>query len=369
MSSYISGIDIQRYRGITSLKLDKLQRINILTGDNNSGKTSVLEVLSILKNPGSFNSWLDVSRGDGAISGLSVYERMNDLFNVNFEGKQVKYNIAFEDEQMELELNGFDSVVEMPEKEYYSRIGVLGLIADEYEAENAAGRLMIVPKTELVLKINHKKVGEWGIYEGQWRTLLPAKKVDNCYLRKVVHVSPFSHVSGNIYLKEILNNPDLYEEMLEVLKAFDPGILSINYDNAETPRSGGYYKILSKENNKALPLNMYGDGMKKAILLMSAVVKAKDGILLLDEFETAIHTSAMDQIFSWILKTCMRLNIQVFLTSHSKEAIEKVLNCSDDLQSNMAIYTLYRDGEGCSVRRMMASDAILLKNEMGLELR
>ena len=32
--------------------------------------------------------------------------------------------------------------------------------------------------------------------------------------------------------------------------------------------------------------------MKKAILLMSAVIAAKDGILLLDEFETAIHTSA-----------------------------------------------------------------------------
>lgn len=369
MSNYISGIDIQRYRGITSLKLDKLQRINILTGDNNSGKTSVLEVLSILKNPAQFSSWLDVSRGDGAISGLSVYERMNDLFNVNFERKQVKYSIEFEDEQMEIELNGFDSIVEMPEKEYYSKIGVFRVYEDEEENGTSAERLTVVPKTELELKVNHQKMGKWSVYEGQWRTFLSARKGNNGYARKVVHVSPFSHVSGNIYLKEILNNPDLYEEMLEVLKAFDPGILSINYDNAETPRSGGYYKILSKENNKALPLNMYGDGMKKAILLMSAVVKAKDGILLLDEFETAIHTSAMDQIFSWILKTCMRLNIQVFLTSHSKEAIEKVLNCSDDLQSNMAIYTLYRDGEGCSVRRMMASDAILLKNEMGLELR
>lgn len=39
-----------------------------------------------------------------------------------------------------------------------------------------------------------------------------------------------------------------------------------------------------------MPMAMEG---KKAILLISAVVSAKNGILLLDEFETAIHTSAM----------------------------------------------------------------------------
>ena len=80
------------------------------------------------------------------------------------------------------------------------------------------------------------------------------------------------------------------------------------------------YKILSKSNKKALPLNVYGDGMKKAILLMSAVIAAKDGILLLDEFETAIHTSAMNKTFKWIIESCKKLNVQVFMTSHSKEA-------------------------------------------------
>ena len=58
--------------------------------------------------------------------------------------------------------------------------------------------------------------------------------------------------------------------------------------------------------------------MKKAILLISAVVNAKNGILLLDEFETAIHTTAMNKVFSRILKSCLKLNVQLFLTSHSK---------------------------------------------------
>ena len=48
--------------------------------------------------------------------------------------------------------------------------------------------------------------------------------------------------------------------------------------------------ILSKRHKSALPLNVYGDGMKKAILMLSAVIKSKGGILLLDEFFLHIST-------------------------------------------------------------------------------
>ena len=40
---------------------------------------------------------------------------------------------------------------------------------------------------------------------------------------------------------------------------------------------------------------------------MSAVIAAKDGILLLDEFETAIHTSAMNKTFKWIIESCKKI--------------------------------------------------------------
>ena len=42
MGVYISELDIETYRGIKKLKMENLAPINIITGDNNSGKTSVL---------------------------------------------------------------------------------------------------------------------------------------------------------------------------------------------------------------------------------------------------------------------------------------------------------------------------------------
>ena len=40
----ISAIEIDSFRGIKNFKLENLFQINILTGGNNCGKTSILEV-------------------------------------------------------------------------------------------------------------------------------------------------------------------------------------------------------------------------------------------------------------------------------------------------------------------------------------
>ena len=49
--------------------------------------------------------------------------------------------------------------------------------------------------------------------------------------------------------------------MIEILKEFDRGIISIN---ASREGRSVIYKILSQSGS--IPLNVYGDGMKKAIL-------------------------------------------------------------------------------------------------------
>lgn len=227
--------------------------------------------------------------------------------------------------------------------------------------------MLTVPKLNLELKINGEKIGGGSVYEGGRINGLTGKVIKE-YEKNIIYISPVRHAEGSLYLSEILNDPELYEEMLDVLKEYDENIISINYAKKDSGM-GGEYKILSKSHKKALPLNVYGDGMKKAALLMSAVVKAKDGILLLDEFETAIHTSAMERTFRWILETCKKLNVQLFLMSHSKEAINKVLKCARHLRDDIAVYTLYKDSENTSVRRLSAKKAIEAQDDMGLELR
>ena len=51
MEHHISDINIKSFRGIKNLELKNVNQINILTGDNNNGKTSILEVIQSYQNP------------------------------------------------------------------------------------------------------------------------------------------------------------------------------------------------------------------------------------------------------------------------------------------------------------------------------
>jgi AAA15 family ATPase/GTPase len=64
------------------LKLEGLGRINLLVGNNNSGKTSVLEALSIFCDSLNWRRWSNVAsaREVGGIYSLSQSERLAWLF-------------------------------------------------------------------------------------------------------------------------------------------------------------------------------------------------------------------------------------------------------------------------------------------------
>lgn len=365
--NHINEIKITAFRGICDLELSDLSQINIIAGDNNCGKTSILEAIDCFEQPENMGKWSSLTRRintPARYNDMTLYEGISDLFNINSENKSVQCMLKTEKEAYTLVAKASESIEEMTEKTYAKKIGLKYLNENSEELEQETRE---VAKMKFEVSLNGEIILNEDIYEGQ-RNALNSRVTISDDSGKIVYISPFRHVTGSVFLNDILNSPELYEEMLSVLKEYDNDIISINYDN-ESGYIRGTYKILSKAHKKALPLNVYGDGMKKAILLMSAVVKAKNGILLLDEFETAIHTSAMENTFKWILKTCKKLNVQVFMTSHSIEAISKVLKCCPDMEKDIRMITLADTKNGIKARNVNGSKAIKLMDVYGLELR
>jgi len=366
----IQKIIINSFRGINSLELNNLSQINIITGDNNCGKTSVLEVLESFRQPDDIVMWNSLTRRAAltpARFGMSIFEGICDLFNVNLDEKKLEYVLETENDVLRLEARARESIEEVSGSQYAD---LAGMYVPEEHRQEMEQQTREVTRLWFDVTLNGKQIVKQKIYDVQRYTTRGLIKRKQELSENIVYISPIRHATGKVFLSEVLDNPELYEEMLAVLREYDENVISINYDkDIENTMGEGVYKILSKSHRKALPLNVYGDGMKKAILLMSAVVKAKNGILLLDEFETAIHTSAMDKTFRWILETCKKLNVQVFMTSHSKEAIDKVLKCSPELTNEITVYTMYKNENETVVRRLVGEEAIEVQDEMGLELR
>ncbi len=372
MSTHIKSFNIYDFRGIKNLKLNDLKGINIITGDNNTGKTSVLEVINYLSDVGSLsNLAFSTIRGINAYNQSSTqflpYERIQYLFPIDQKNSLVHYSFEMKNvidikikreikhevlSQRELnKINGHDSFNKVNE------------IIDEYNGLGYLEKMKEIEICYLEFLLNNKVLKKEEITQYSRIKSNESKSFIN-----TVYITPFKHMTNEIYLTEVLNNPKYYQEMLEVLKEFDDNIISINADTHNLTNTKRYM-ILSKNHHQAISLELYGDGMKKAILLMSAVITAQNGILLLDEFETAIHTSAMTRVFSWILRTCKKLNVQIFLTSHSEEAINKLLICCPKLQEDMHLYTLYKRNNQTKARVLTCKEAIEIHDDLGLELR
>ena len=51
-------------------------------------------------------------------------------------------------------------------------------------------------------------------------------------------------------------------------------------------------------------------------------------------FDNAIHVSAFEEVFHWFVKTCLKYNVQAFITTHSAEAIDAMLKVSHEIHTD-----------------------------------
>lgn len=362
----ISELYIEQYRGIQNLRLEELGKINIIAGENNTGKSSILEVIQSLSAPNDLLHWRKIcSRGEKlTLFSPSAYDLVKSLFPVDADrpSDRIRYGGKNDGEPFEVEIScefseELVTATGLGLRERYLEEGDDIAAEQEYETE----------VMELIYKINGKYSGRDRLYGLSHRTMYSGDEKREL-IRNIVSISPVQHTQNFVFLDSLLDDPDLYEEFVEIIRQFDPHFITLN--SVENEKSmGRKYLVLSRNHREGLLLNAYGDGMKKAMLLLSAVLKAKDGVLLLDEFETAIHVSAMEKVFRWILETADKRNVQMFMTSHSLEAIRTVLKCSPALRKDMRMITLVRVEGELKLRNVDGEKAMQLCDEYGLELR
>lgn len=72
-----------------------------------------------------------------------------------------------------------------------------------------------------------------------------------------------------------------------------------------------------------------GDGINRILTIILALVNSDNGFLLIDEFENGLHHSIQEKLWEIIFNLANKLNVQIFVTTHSEDCIsgfENVLN-------------------------------------------
>jgi hypothetical protein len=181
-------------------------------------------------------------------------------------------------------------------------------------------------------------------------------------------VSPVSHRTSRQLLAAVdqVMEDRSKGEVINLMK-----MLADDVDDIEirSPQGRGAVVYLHHTGIGHVPLSMEGDGMRRALAFASAAALAKNGVLLLDEIETALHPDALAGIFRFLVKVCRVTGVQLFVSTHSLEAVDAMLASVGDDIGELVAYHLPARGSSIAAYRLGGKSIHSMRTESGLDLR
>lgn len=379
----IDNLTIHRFRGIRDLKLEELGQINLLVGVNNSGKTSVLEAIYTYCNPLDPLEWINTAwQREIKSSRQSKLEALKWLFPQNNENNPDDFY------QGETFVSGSSNFGIVDSKATYEEFAGIWDTTEnsneEYDQENLIDEIDI-GSNEIMRGANLKLTSnppeppqltlqlfqeipiskKFKIWENQPFTTLKKHKRNNWL--SVDTVTPFSHRIEQLQIKLLTGATfeDFKQEVIELISMIDSEIIDLEILDPTGKNSRLYVR------HKTLgitPLSSFGDGVRRLLFIALTIAKLQDGILLIDELETAIHTEALVPSFSWLVKWCRKMNVQLFATTHSLETVDAMLAASEST-NDLVLYRLYQKNMQTKAVRIEQTKLGRVRENLGQEVR
>lgn len=134
------------------------------------------------------------------------------------------------------------------------------------------------------------------------------------------------------------------EGVAKALRIIEPQIERIAFLSESRQSSNVFIKFRNHEQR--LPLGSLGDGLKHLLALTLSLSSAQGGVLLVDEIDTGLHYTVIEDMWKLIIETSRRLNVQVFATTHSFDcvrALARVQMKNPDTTSDVILHRLEKD--------------------------
>lgn len=348
----IKSIEISQFRGIKKLNVSDFSKINLIVGDNNSGKTTFLEAIQLLFVKSQLSSVKSIinQRTVLNLNDNSFYTSFMKMFNVEQDENQLDFDIYAESNKgmIEFEMRGCEKTVSGEEA---LQMSTMSSHQKAYYKKSST----FIPET--VKMFTGSIISQTGnkMVEKDIRFTSLDNVITGSVTRKEVHYIPsFGHLRFDL-LQNIVDNPEYKKLAISILKQFDESIADICYTKAD---DGSFLESVIMENGVNMPFSVYGDGIKKILYILNKMFDATDSILLIDEIETGLHKKYYDTLFPVVFALADKLNVQLFIATHSMEAIDAILRYGDyenDANSNdpIKVITLKKvdsnDGKGSNV--------------------
>lgn len=271
----LKELHISNYRLFDELTIPDLGQVNLIAGKNNTGKTALLEALRI---------W--AAKGNETV--VNHVLKTRGQFTPNFAGS-------------------YDSLITRGKNHSEIEINDLRITKDITIGDTTKAYKVSYPrnspsdKNEFYLTVTHTPD-----YPQDKSVFLPFNNRN----------FPLQQLWDSIALTPLEN------EILQIMRLVEPRLekMEVKEENSRVLLEGDFGPV---------PLKSLGEGVNRMLWMAVALVSAKDSILLIDEFEAGLHHSVQEMLWEKIFFYAQKWNIQVFVTTHSMDAVGTFYSVAD----------------------------------------
>ncbi len=310
---YIKQISINNFRSFHDFEAAEFSQVNLITGKNNSGKTSLLEALFLCLGPTNPSLWANITARRGIRRVSPIQSAIPYLFHNLEYGQKISFAVTTSsDLQYDLEIE----YIEEPFFEttfpttFEEKDGLSG--SSSISIEEETGTEVVVHQTYTPNKGDKREAD----------TVISERGISIRNKTFLFNTSIF--LSQGVTHNEQFN-PDRYSSLDRLgripdfercLRTIEPSLertsLAIENDQAMVFGDVGYGLV---------PLSILGSGMSSLTNILLAIAYAKNAVVLIDEVENGLHYSKLQDVWAAIAEFAEHFNCQVFATTHSNECV------------------------------------------------
>ena len=326
----IHDLSIKNFRGFEAISISDMNRITLISGRNNVGKSSILEALFLIMDHTSNDSFAKISGFRGSTLGGAA-SLWSPLFYELDTEREIR--ICIKDDQN-------SSCLSYRKDNDYLPFTANGIPEDVL----AAFRLVTKNTYSLLFTYDSGDYHEEGHFflNGinalrEMKSSLPGNEIKGFPLTRWLNttVTRLSDaVMNDIGSLELKGKKG---EVVAILQELDPAI-----EDILTLSIQGVPQLYLRIAGKHIPVQYAGDGVLKLLQVCIAAMEIKNGLLLIDEIETGLHYSMYGKLWGILDKISAVSNCQIIATTHSYEMISAVRGNIQDEKS----FSYYRIGHG-----------------------
>ncbi|EQD92864.1 AAA family ATPase [Helicobacter pylori] len=348
----IKSIEIENYKNFKHLKMENFKLINFFTGQNDAGKTNLLEAL--YTNTGLCDPTANqVSLPPEHAVNISEFRKIkldaDNLKTFFYQGNTANpISIRTEFEHATIPLT-----IQYPTQTSYSKD--INLNSDDAHMTNLINTTITKPQLQFSYNPSLSPMTMTYEFERQNLGLIHSNldKIAQTYKENAMFIPIELSIVNSLKALENLQLASKEKELIEILQCFNPNIL-----NANTIRKSVYIQI--KDENTPLEespkrlLNSFGWGFIKFFIMVSILIDNRVKYLFIDEIESGLHHTKMQEFLKALFKLAQKLQIQIFATTHNKEfllnAINTMPNNETGVFKDIALFELEKESASGFIR-------------------